>query len=297
MCRDMPILDWCPEETARRVYRGQIREAKVGSLTAETFEVWELERVRLGFLQPFPAVNYSDDSYRNAVNDSASIDQYFKLHATQQPGYLALFRQDLHPGMTVADCGCGGGALLDLVKQVTGARTIAVEPFAGYHSSLRERGHEVFPTTEAAVEAHGGKADLVLSFHVIEHVLNPVAYLQAMRGLVREGGLGIVVTPNWDDILVKVDAERMNPFFFRRVHNYYLTAQSLRWLGERAGWSIDRDVFYQEFGLANALQWLRDGRPAGHTRLPSIREDADQFWKSYLEATGQSNHVGVILRK
>jgi 2-polyprenyl-3-methyl-5-hydroxy-6-metoxy-1,4-benzoquinol methylase len=127
---NLPSLPWCPDEAVRCVYRGQIRDAKFGSRTAETFEVREIESARLGFLHPFPHIEYADDSYRTAVNDNASVEQYFKLHAEQQPGYLGLFKQRLKPHLSVADCGCGGGSLLDLVKAETRGRTVAIEPFA-----------------------------------------------------------------------------------------------------------------------------------------------------------------------
>lgn len=293
----MPSLPWCPDETVRCVYRGRIREAKFGSQTAETFEVGEIESARLGFLHPFPHIEYANDTYRTAVNDNATVEQYFKLHAEQQPGYLALFKHHLRPQMVVADCGCGGGALLDLVKIETQGRTVAIEPFVGYHQSLRQRGHEVHATTEVAVAA-GGRAsvDLALSFHVIEHVLNPVSYLKSIRQLVRPGGLAVILTPNWDDILMKLDPERMAPFFYRRVHNYYFTAQALRWVASMAGWASSEEIFYHEFGMANTLQWLRDGRPAGHARLAAIDADADRFWIKHLESTHQANNVGVLLR-
>ena len=197
--------------------------------------------------------------------------------------------------MTVADCGCGGGTLLDLVKAKTAGSTLAVEPFQGYHHSLRMRGHEVCASTDEAQE-RGRAADLALSFHVIEHVDDPLAFLQGMRALVRPGGLAIILTPNWDDILVRLDPARMDPFFFRRVHNYYFTAQALRGLSEMAGWTVVRDIFYHEFGLANPLLWLRDGKPAGHTRCPGVDETMDASWRKYLEQTGQANNVGIVLK-
>jgi len=290
-----PALPWCSEEKLRCVYTGPIREAQFGSRTKEEFQVWEVESARLGFLHPFPRVDYTDDSYRMSVNGSSAIEDYFRLHANQQLGYLALFVRLLRPGMVVADCGCGGGALLDLVKARTNARTIAIEPFVGYHASLKERGHEVYPTTEAALSAEVAGIDLALSFHVIEHVADPIAYLQSMRCLVGAGGRAIVLTPNWDDILMRLDPARMAPFFYRRVHNFYFTAQSLRWVGKRAGWVRADDVFYHEFGLANTLLWLRDGRPSGHTRLPEIDAAADVAWRDKLESSGFANNVGVLL--
>lgn len=292
----LPRLPWCPECDARRVYAGKIRDGKFGQQSAADYEVWELAATRLRYLHPFPPVDYTDDSYRIAVNDSAAIEQYFKLHAAQQPGYLALIAPHLRPGVTVADFGCGGGALLDLVKRETGAATHAIEPFAGYHASLRERGHAVFPDAAAALAS--GKmspVDLALSFHVIEHVVDPVAYLAEIRRLVRPGGRLFVLTPNVDDFLMGADPARMEPFFYRRVHNYYFSAESLAWTAARAGWRTEREVFYHEFGLANALLWLRDGRPAGHTPLAGVDAAADAFWRGHLERTRQANNVGVLL--
>lgn len=291
-----PRLSFAPEARVRRVYAGRIRDGKFGSETPERYEVWETEEARLGFLHPFPQVNYADDSYRVGVNDSAAIEQYFKLHAAQQPGYLALIAPHLRPGMAVADFGCGGGALLDLVKRETVAATHAIEPFTGYHASLRDRGHTVFADATAALAGAMAPVDLALSFHVIEHVVDPVAYLAEIRRLVRPGGLAFVLTPNLDDFLMRTDPARMEPFFYRRVHNYYFTAESLRWVADLSGWEPVEDVFYHEFGLANALLWLRDGRPAGHTPLAGVEPEADAFWRGYLERRRQANNVGVLLR-
>jgi SAM-dependent methyltransferase len=221
----------------------------------------------------------------------------FRLHAPQQPGYLKLIRPYLSRGVTVADVGCGGGALLDLVKVETQAPTIAIEPYVGYHSSLAGRGHTVYGTAADALEEAGKPfVDVALSVHVIEHTIDPVEYLREIRALVRPGGLCIVLTPNLDDFLMHADPERMGPFFYRRVHNYYFTAESLRWVGALAGWTPVTDIFYHEFGMANALLWLRDAKPAGHTRMPGIDDAADSFWKQYLEASRQANNVGVVLR-
>jgi SAM-dependent methyltransferase len=291
-----PRLPWCQECEARRVYSGPIRDGKFGQQTAANYDVWELAATRLRYLHPFPPVDYTDDSYRVAVNDSAAIEQYFKIHAAQQPGYLELLRPHLRSEQKVADIGCGGGALLDLVKAETRGATMAIEPFTGYHRSLAERGHAVFATAAAALAAgHGGGIDLALSFHVIEHTIDPVEYLAEIRKLVRPGGLLFVLTPNVDDFLMQADPPRMEPFFYRRVHNYYFSAESLAWTAARAGWKAEREVFYHEFGLANALLWLRDGRPSGHTPLAGVDGKADAFWRTYLERNRQANNVGVLL--
>jgi SAM-dependent methyltransferase len=133
--------------------------------------------------------------------------------------------------------------------------------------------------------------------HVIEHVTDPVSYLREILKLTKPGGKLVVITPNLNDVLMNVDREKTAPFFYRKVHNYYFTVESLRWVAEMAGWRHESEIFYHEFGLSNALIWLRDGKPGGHKRLGTITEGADAWWKGYLESTKQSNNVGVVLSK
>jgi SAM-dependent methyltransferase len=292
------VPEWCGAAAARRVYQGPIRAGKFGQQTVESYQVLECDPHGLQYLSPFPVVDYSDDSYRIAVNDSADIEQYFRLHGPQQPGYLRLIQPYLQAGQVVADVGCGGGALLDLVKTETGGKTIAIEPFTGYHDSLATRDHRVYSTVEEVRASVGSDfVDVALSIHVIEHTVDPVEYLQDVHALVRPGGVLIVVTPNLNDFLMHADPARMAPFFYRRVHNYYFTAESLGWVGSLAGWEPAEPLFYHEFGMSNALLWLRDATPSGHTRLAGIDESADHYWIEYLQKTGQANNLGIVLRK
>jgi SAM-dependent methyltransferase len=229
------------------------------------------------------------------VDGSCAIEEYFRLHDYQQPGYLALFQSVLKRQATVADCGCGGGSLLDVVKGFAG-RTIAIEPYQGYHASLRERGHQVYASLEAALEGEASQVDLALSVHVIEHTVDPLQYLRAIRALLKPAGHAVVVTPNLDDILLKLDFARVAPWYFRKEHNYYFTTEGIEWAARRSGFAVVRRIFYHEFGMGNALLWLKDRRPSGHTPVPGINAEADAFWRGYLETTGQANNVGAVLQ-
>lgn len=289
-------LPFSPETATRQLYHGPIRAGRFGQLTAEPYTVWQFPASELAFLQPFPTPDYSQAGYRESVNGSADVDEYFTLHDSAQPAYLSLLQPLLRRGLTVADCGCGGGSLLDLLRGWA-KRTVAIEPFVGFHPSLAGRGHDVHPAMGAAAAAgYAGRVDLAVSLHVIEHTEDPVAYLREMRALLRPGGQAFVLTPNLDDILLKLHPEAFAPFFFRVVHNFYFNATALRWAAEQAGFHTESTVHYHEFNLANTLHWLRDRRPRGNTALPGLESGIDAAWRAYLEATGQANNVGVILR-
>ncbi len=292
----LPVkLPFSSETASRQLYHGQIRAGRYGQLSAEIYTVWQFTKSELAFLSPFPTPDYSQAVYRESVNGSAEVDEYFTLHDSAQPAYLSLLQPVFRRGMVVADCGCGGGALLDLLKGWAG-QTLAIEPFGGYHKSLASRGHSVHSSMDSAIaDGAAGKVDLAVSFHVIEHTEDPVLYLRKIRALLRPGGQAFVLTPNLDDILFKLTPETFAPFFYRVVHNFYFNATSLRWVAEQAGFKVERVLHYHEFNLGNLIHWLRDRQPRGNTALPGIQTEIDASWRAYLESTGQSNQVGMIL--
>lgn len=48
------------------------------------------KQAAIGYLDPFPRIDYSSAEYRASVNGSATIDTYFQVHDRQQPGYLGI---------------------------------------------------------------------------------------------------------------------------------------------------------------------------------------------------------------
>ena len=140
------------------------------------------------------AAAYEAADYRQAVGDGAAIAGYFANHDQLQLRELRRLPDLPIRGRVVADIGCGGGSLLDYVHTLAAA-TIAVEPYAGYHESLRERGHRVFADAAQAT-AVAGQVDLATAFAVIEHIADPVAFLQSVRALLKPDGCLVVSTPN-----------------------------------------------------------------------------------------------------
>lgn len=59
--------------------------------------------------------------------------------------------------------------------------------------------------------------DLIVSFQVIEHLEDPSVYLEAIRSLLRPGGMALITTPNL------LQSDKVNPF---HVHEY--EAEELR---------------------------------------------------------------------
>ena len=278
------------------LYKGKIRNGHFGNLSGETFEILMNDTYGYAYLDNFPKIDYESSSYRQLVNKGSLAEDYFQLHDSEQSGYFNFISKYINRKTIVADCGCGCGSLLDLISGMV-SKTIAIEPYLGYHESLKHRGHEVFQSVENALASVTTRPDLALSIQVIEHTYDPLEYLKNIFNLLKEDGKLILFTPNLDDVMLKIHFDVYAPFFFRTVHNYYFTAESLVKLGVAAGFTNSEVLYYHDFGMDNMIHWLRDHEPKKNLGINGIGKDINNVWKNYLESTGQSYNVGVVLSK
>ena len=165
-----------------------------------------------------------------------------------------------------------------------------------FRSSLRQRGYRWYRSAADARKDFGGRIDVAVSIQVIEHVADPRAFLADIAGLLtRDAGL-MISTPNRADILLELLPDDFAAFFYRTQHRWCFDAASLARCARAAGLAVREVRHVHRYGLANALLWLRDRKPAGHVALPAIDRQADGFWRRWLEATGRADNLCILLK-
>ena len=278
------------------VFEGQIRAGSPGSMTDHTYSVMECPQCGVQYLEPFPVTGvdfYETGNYRQAYDNTTDVHAFLGKYDDDQPPRIERIGISNLRGKVIGDFGCGGGSFLDLVRGVA-KQTIAIEPFQDYHSSLVERGHRVFQWGREVPESMLG---LAVSFDVIEHVEDPIAFLKEIYSALKPGGVAYIATPNRNEILMQLHAERYTSFYYRTAHLWYFDAGSLAWAARQAGFPDVEVTYYHKYDLSNAFCWLRDNRPTGVGKIDLFDERLDHQWRGFLEEKGWADNLWMVARK
>jgi len=160
----------------------------------------------------------------------------------------------------VLEFGCGAGQLLDKIKPL--AREVeGLERTRSFREQLIARGHVV----HERIEESRGPYDVILMFHVLEHLPDPVAAIRASVARLAPGGLLYIEVPHVNDALLTLyDVEAYHGFHFFKDHLHYFSRSSLAEAIRRAEAKVVAISGHSRFGLANHLYWLKHAKPGGH---------------------------------
>jgi SAM-dependent methyltransferase len=198
---------------------------------------------------------YQDPTYfqggEAGYSDTSYLDQETALRAT----FKCLLRNLVKRGLTGGDLlevGCGYGFLLDEARPYFRRRT-GTEYSQEGAARARETGAEVFV---GGIEQLPGDAmfDLAVAIQVIEHIYEPVTFLDDLVQHVKPGGSVVLATPDIGGVLRKLMGRRW-PSFKVPEHVVYFDFGTLQRLLAGAGLRDVRRLPYPHsfpFGLLAA---------------------------------------------
>lgn len=226
----------------------------------------ECSRCRLLRLEPRPTLEelrayYPEQYWFDPGRSLASRleEAYRRLVISDHVSFVKRALQAAGGGPAL-DVGCGGGLFLGMLRQ----EGVAV---AGLDFSPRAaavawsaQGVPALAGDLADAPLRPGVFGVVTMFHVLEHLLDPLAYLRAARGLLRPDGRLVVQTPNaacWQFLLL---GEHWSGLDVPR-HLVNFRPQDLEDLLDAAGFEAVRRKFFSlrdnPAGLATSVwPWL-----------------------------------------
>lgn len=183
------------------------------------------------------------------------------------------------------DVGTGAGGILDIAREKA-AIAVACEPQLSARNAMKKDGYDVYAYVSDIPVNNELQFDLCTSFHVLEHLLDPVGVLSDMHKRMAPGGTCIVEVPHARDFLLDfLDFEPFKRFTLWSEHLVLYTRDSLKTVLEAAGFEdvVVRGI--QRYPLANHLHWLRHNKPGGHQKWSQLLDnDLDKAYEKLLGA-------------
>jgi SAM-dependent methyltransferase len=185
--------------------------------------------------------HYGDSAYPTAgggfakPGDAAfdtAMDSWHRAQATK-----ARVLGDTQPGNRVLEIGCRHGRTLSLMRQDIGIEAYGIEPGLTEAEKARAAGISCFAGTIEDYDPGELRFDQIQSFHVLEHLHDPLAALLRMRSWLKPGGRMVIEVPN-----VYQPYGLLQENFFQNAHLTNFSESTLRVLLVRAGYSTLRTL-------------------------------------------------------
>lgn len=293
--QDFPVCPICSSGAWKIIYDGPVRDGAFGK--TKLGKIGRCSGCNVDRLAESVCIDessYEDGNYRRHLGQDESLSAHFAAHDELSAFTVRAMQSISLRDRVIADVGCGGGSLLDHIRGLP-KKTIAIEPQLSFASSLQDREYCWFPSTLDALDEFQGQVDVAFSIQVIEHIADPKAFLAEVRRLLKPDGVLILSTPNRNDILMDLLANDFPAFFYRTQHRWCFESECLSRCAKAAGLRVNEVRHIHRYGLANALFWLRDRKPLGRNRIPAIDLQADDLWRHWLEASGRSDNLYMLL--
>lgn len=184
---------------------------------------------------PPSADAYEAGIYSPGTPRASGLVAVFQRATVAQPVRL-LRRAGLSEGASVLDAGAGRGRLVAALRRA-GYDARGIEPSARSAGMAAEAGE---PVERAAIEEHSESGlDAVVLWHVLEHVEDPQATLERLRGWLAPGGVLLVGVPNAASWQARVGGDGWLHFDAPR-HRSHFTPRGLGLLLGRTGFEPGR---------------------------------------------------------
>lgn len=225
-----------------------------------------------------------DLEYKAWINDTKNDDErrYNSLKA-------------LIADKRVLDFGCGNGGFIRRAKE-SAALACGVELDIEARNYMLKEGISV----EASLEKYYEESfDVITMFHVLEHLTEPVKYLEIIRTRLKKDGLLIIETPNANDALIsKYSLKEFQDFTFWSEHVYLYNSHNMQHLLENCGYRTMENSQLQRYTLANHLYWLVHSKPGGHCKWLELNDaELNKQYERVLKGIESCDTLWGIFKK
>lgn len=266
--------------------KGRVRDNK-------NLEIFECCDCGLVFLS-------EDDHINESFYENSNMHQSFDFYKWRNETFVDdtrrfEFLKNSLVNKKVLDFGSGNGGFLELTKNIS-KELLGVELEKAIIPFYKEK---KIPF-ENNLDNISDKFDIITSFHVIEHIKEPLIILEKLKNLLEDNGKLIIEVPNANDALLTIyENEAFSNFTYWSCHLYLHTQYTLNLLAKQSGFEVEFIKHIQRYPLSNHLYWLSKNKPGGHEKWGNFF-DSNELTKAYenqLASLGATDTIIACLKK
>lgn len=182
-----------------------------------------------GFQNPKLKKNILDKLYRNdiAAHSAYSSKSQFSIDIKRYDyGLSILDGLKLPSKELLIDVGCGNGLSLKRAVKKGWKKCLGIEPNQRYELITSQKIKIINVFFEEAFQQINEKADAIMMWDVLEHIYEPVIFLQRIKRIMKNNALLLVMVPNLNSLATRLIREKSPTFNW--AHLNYFTAFSLK---------------------------------------------------------------------
>lgn len=199
-------------------------------------KIYTCNNCGLVFIKPLPSKSKNQKTVDKISN--SFYDEY-KLEEESYRKYFLKKIKDIKKYKkkgSILDVGCGPGTFLVEAKK-SGYETYGVD--LSTEAVKISKGRKLNAKKDSLKEVRFRKKqfDIITTFQLIEHVLNPRLLIEQAYKKLNKGGILVIATPNQRGLLSRLSGKKWFEYY-NLEHNYYFSEQTLTTLTEDNGFEI-----------------------------------------------------------
>ena len=237
-------------------------------------------------INPIPTINSNKKFYdQNRQIKNMKIDynliELRKKSKNDTKRRVAFFKKNIKKNKKILEIGSGNGFFLEELKkenyningcEISKERLIHLKKLKNitiYNYDFN------FKMSEFE-----DKFDIVVMFHVLEHISNPKKFLENVRNILKQKGKIIIEVPNSDDHQLVLN-ENYNQWYWQRAHVNYYHPKTLSKILSKTKFKKIKIFGIQRYSIENMFYWKLKNSPQKENPTFSLTKPYDWIEKSY----------------
>lgn len=275
--------------------------AKIRNIHREDIRVYQCSTCGVQFLYPyysekeleeFYAEQYRKEYERTDFYLDAELKKTFDSVTPEAERRLNRVKKHLKITDDVLEIGCSSGYFLNQIKPHVNSAN-GTEWDQNTSNYARKIGFRV----EKNHEDYDIKFDKIFMFHVLEHIKEPIDFINNLKSILKKDGMIFIEVPNNNDILISTyDLQEFKDFYYQSAHLWIFNANSLKYLLEKAGFDAVI-INLQRYDISNHIFWLKEKRPGGQGFYNKIFSDNLKMeYEKMLIKCGKTDTIFAICK-